>query len=125
MVWPVKLPCWSHTASPTGGSFSGNVPSPLGGGGGFGGGGTASVSVQLAGPDLATLNQISDQVIATMSTIPGMVDVQNSSNAGNPDGPISKTVLAPAAMLPKEHVTVGPAVALPADAVQVPPVEFV
>jgi hydrophobic/amphiphilic exporter-1 (mainly G- bacteria), HAE1 family len=64
---------------------SGNVPSPLGGGGGFGGGGTASVSVQLAGPDLATLNQISDQVIATMSTIPGMQDVQNSSNAGNPE----------------------------------------
>src|SRR5579859_833449 len=64
---------------------SGNVPSPLGGGGGFGGGGTASVSVQLAGPDLGTLNQISDQVIATMSTIPGIVDVQNSSIAGNPE----------------------------------------
>ncbi|MGI9146065.1 MAG: efflux RND transporter permease subunit, partial [Chloroflexota bacterium] len=64
---------------------SGNVPSPLGGGGGFGGGGTASVSVQLAGPDLATLNQVGDQVIATMSTIPGVVDVQNSSNAGNPE----------------------------------------
>ncbi|MCA1644101.1 MAG: efflux RND transporter permease subunit [Chloroflexi bacterium] len=64
---------------------SGNVPSPLGGGGGFGGGGTASVSVQLAGPDLSTLNQVADQVIATMSTIPGIVDVQNSSNAGNPE----------------------------------------
>jgi len=64
---------------------SGNVPSPLGGGGGFGGGGTASVSVQLAGPDLPTLNQVGDQVIATMSTIPGIVDVQNSSNAGNPE----------------------------------------
>jgi hydrophobic/amphiphilic exporter-1 (mainly G- bacteria), HAE1 family len=62
-----------------------NVQSPLGGGGGFGGGGTASVNVQIAGPDLATLNQISDQVIATMSTIPGMADVQNSSNAGNPE----------------------------------------
>jgi hydrophobic/amphiphilic exporter-1 (mainly G- bacteria), HAE1 family len=62
-----------------------NVQSPLGGGGGFGGGGTASVNVQLAGPDLDTLNQISDQVIATMSTIPGMADVQNSSNAGNPE----------------------------------------
>jgi hydrophobic/amphiphilic exporter-1 (mainly G- bacteria), HAE1 family len=62
-----------------------NVQSPLGGGGGFGGGGTASVNVQIAGPDLDTLNQISDQVIATMSTIPGMADVQNSSNAGNPE----------------------------------------
>ena len=66
-------------------TVNGNVPSPLGGGGGFGGGGTASVSVQLAGPDLSTLNQVGDQVIATMSTIPGIVDVQNSSNAGNPE----------------------------------------
>src|SRR6202521_2888195 len=64
---------------------NGNVPSPLGGGGGFGGGGTASVSVQLAGPDLSTLNSVGDQVIATMSTIPGIVDVQNSANAGNPE----------------------------------------
>jgi len=62
-----------------------NVQSPLGGGGGFGGGGTASVNVQLAGPDLATLNQISDQVIAELRTIPGMADVQNSSNQGNPE----------------------------------------
>ncbi|TMF05351.1 MAG: efflux RND transporter permease subunit, partial [Chloroflexi bacterium] len=62
-----------------------DVQSPLGGGGGFGGGGTASVNVQLAGPDLATLNQISDQVIATMSTIQGMQDVRNSSNTGNPE----------------------------------------
>jgi hydrophobic/amphiphilic exporter-1 (mainly G- bacteria), HAE1 family len=62
-----------------------NVPSPLGGGGGFGGGGTASVNVQIAGPDLSTLNQISDQVIATMGTIPGLQDVQNSSIAGNPE----------------------------------------
>ncbi|MDQ6672491.1 MAG: efflux RND transporter permease subunit [Chloroflexota bacterium] len=64
---------------------NGNVPSPLGGGGGFGGGGTASVSVQLAGPDLPTLNQVGDQVVTMMSTIPGIVDVQNSSNAGNPE----------------------------------------
>src|SRR5579859_1810318 len=62
-----------------------NVQSPLGGGGGFGGGGTASVNVQIAGPDLDTLNQVSDQVIATMSTIPGLADVQNSSLAGNPE----------------------------------------
>jgi HAE1 family hydrophobic/amphiphilic exporter-1 len=62
-----------------------NVQSPLGGGGGFGGSGTASVNVQIAGPDLATLNQISQQVMATMATIPGMADVQNSSDAGNPE----------------------------------------
>jgi len=62
-----------------------NVQSPLGGGGGFGGGGTSSVNVQIAGPDLDTLNQVSDQVIATMSTIPGLADVQNSSNSGNPE----------------------------------------
>src|SRR5205823_10331243 len=62
-----------------------DVPSPLGGGGGFGGGGNASVNVQIAGPDLSTLNQISDQVIATMSAIPGMADVRNSSNTGNPE----------------------------------------
>src|SRR5579864_2141707 len=36
---------------------SANISSPLGGGGGFGGGGTASVNVQIAGPDLDTLNQ--------------------------------------------------------------------
>jgi hydrophobic/amphiphilic exporter-1 (mainly G- bacteria), HAE1 family len=62
-----------------------DVPSPLGGGGGFGGGGNASVNVQIAGPDVPTLNQVSDQVIATMSTIQGMADVRNSSNTGNPE----------------------------------------
>jgi HAE1 family hydrophobic/amphiphilic exporter-1 len=62
-----------------------DAPSPLGGGGGFGGSGTNSVNIQIAGPDLSTLNQISDQVIATMGTVPGMVDVRNSSSAGNPE----------------------------------------
>jgi HAE1 family hydrophobic/amphiphilic exporter-1 len=62
-----------------------DVPSPLGGGGGFGGGGNASVNVQIAGPDVPTLNQISDQVIATMSSIQGVADVRNSSNTGNPE----------------------------------------
>jgi HAE1 family hydrophobic/amphiphilic exporter-1 len=62
-----------------------DVPSPLGGGGGFGGGGNSSVNVQIAGPDVPTLNQISDQVIATMSSIQGIADVRNSSNAGNPE----------------------------------------
>lgn len=66
-------------------TVSADVPSPLGGGGGFGGGGTASVSVQLAGPDLDTLNQVAAQVTVTMGTINGIVDVQNSSNAGNPE----------------------------------------
>ncbi|GAC1319334.1 MAG: efflux RND transporter permease subunit [Chloroflexota bacterium] len=64
---------------------SADAPSPLGGGGGFGGASTQSVNLQLAGPDLPTLDQVSDQVIATMSTIPGMADVRNSSAAGNPE----------------------------------------
>jgi HAE1 family hydrophobic/amphiphilic exporter-1 len=68
-----------------GATVSADVSSPLGGAGGFGGGGLASVNVQLAGPDLDTLNQVSDEFIATMSAIPGMTDVRNSSNAGNPE----------------------------------------
>ena len=50
-------------------TVSADVQSPLGGGGGFGGGGLASINLQLAGPDLDTLNQVSDEVLATLSTI--------------------------------------------------------
>src|SRR5919201_701934 len=66
-------------------TISADVQSPLGGAGGFGGGGLASVNLQLAGPDLDTLNQISDEVLATMSTIPGITDARNTSNAGTPE----------------------------------------
>jgi hydrophobic/amphiphilic exporter-1 (mainly G- bacteria), HAE1 family len=66
-------------------TVSADVQSPLGGGGGFGGGGLASINLQLAGPDLDTLNQISDEVLATLGTIPGMQDVRNTSNAGTPE----------------------------------------
>jgi HAE1 family hydrophobic/amphiphilic exporter-1 len=66
-------------------TVSADVQSPLGGAGGFGGGGLTSVNLQLAGPDLDTLNQISDEVIANMSAIQGLTDVRNSSNAGNPE----------------------------------------
>src|SRR5918911_3395969 len=68
-----------------GATVNADVQSPLGPGGGFGGGGLASVNLQLAGPDLDTLNQISDEVIATLGTIPGMQDVRNTSNAGTPE----------------------------------------
>src|SRR5438067_1984109 len=68
-----------------GATVSADVQSPLGGAGGFGGGGLTSINLQLAGPDLDTLNQISDEVIATLGTIPGMQDVRNSSNTGTPE----------------------------------------
>src|SRR5918911_1983104 len=66
-------------------TVSADVQSPLGGAGGFGGGGLASINLQLAGPDLDTLNQISDEVLVTLGTIPGMQDVRNTSNAGTPE----------------------------------------
>ena len=66
-------------------TISADVQSPLGGAGGFGGGGLSSINMQLAGPDLDTLNQISDEVLATLGTIPGMQDVRNTSNTGTPE----------------------------------------
>jgi len=66
-------------------TVSADVQSPLGGAGGFGGGGLTSINLQLAGPDLDTLNQISDEVTATLGTIPGLQDVRNTSNAGTPE----------------------------------------
>ena len=62
-----------------------NVQSPLGGGGGFGGGGTASVNVQIAGPDLSTLNQISDQVIATLRPSRAWRTCRTRATPGNPE----------------------------------------
>src|SRR5438552_10867841 len=62
-----------------------DVQSPLGGAGGFGGGGLTSINLQLAGPDLDTLNQISDEVLATMLAVPGITDARNTSNAGTPE----------------------------------------
>jgi HAE1 family hydrophobic/amphiphilic exporter-1 len=66
-------------------TINADVQSPLGGAGGFGGGGLASINLQLAGPDLSTLNQISDEVIAQMSAVEGITDVRNTSNAGTPE----------------------------------------
>ena len=68
-----------------GATINADVQSPLGGAGGFGGGGLASINLQLAGPDLDTLNQISDEVIAQMSAVQGLTDVRNTSNAGTPE----------------------------------------
>jgi HAE1 family hydrophobic/amphiphilic exporter-1 len=62
-----------------------DVSSPLGGAGGFGGGGLTSINLQLAGPELNTLNQVGDEVLATMLTIPGITDARNSSAAGTPE----------------------------------------
>jgi HAE1 family hydrophobic/amphiphilic exporter-1 len=62
-----------------------NINSPLGGGGGFGGTGTNSINLQLAGPDLDTLNKVSDQVLAALSTVDGLTDVRNTSDAATPE----------------------------------------
>jgi len=62
-----------------------NIQSPLGGGGGFGGGGTSSINLQLAGPDLVTLNQVAEQVQATLSTVPNLTDIRSSSEAATPE----------------------------------------
>jgi hydrophobic/amphiphilic exporter-1 (mainly G- bacteria), HAE1 family len=68
-----------------GATVNADVQSPLGVAGGFGGGGLTSINLQLAGPDLDTLNQLSDEVLATMLTIPGITDARNTSNAGTPE----------------------------------------
>ena len=62
-----------------------DIQNPLGGGGGFGGGGTSSINLQLAGPDLDTLNQVGAQVQAALSTVPSLTDVRNTSDQGTPE----------------------------------------
>ncbi|HET6317175.1 MAG TPA: efflux RND transporter permease subunit, partial [Chloroflexota bacterium] len=62
-----------------------DIQNPLGGGGGFGGGGTSSINLQLAGPDLDTLQQVAEQVQVGLSTVPNLTDVRNSSDQGNPE----------------------------------------
>jgi hydrophobic/amphiphilic exporter-1 (mainly G- bacteria), HAE1 family len=62
-----------------------NIQNPLGGGGGFGGGGTTSVNLQLAGPDLSTLNQVAEQVQVALSAVPNLTDVRSTSEAGTPE----------------------------------------
>ncbi|MDQ3811283.1 MAG: efflux RND transporter permease subunit, partial [Chloroflexota bacterium] len=68
-----------------GATVNGGVQNPLGGGGGFGGGGTSSINLQLAGPDLSTLNQVADQTQAALSTVPNLTDVRNTSEQGTPE----------------------------------------
>jgi HAE1 family hydrophobic/amphiphilic exporter-1 len=62
-----------------------DIQNPLGGGGGFGGGGTNSINLQLAGPDLDTLNQVSQQVQVGLSTVPNLTDIRNTSEQGTPE----------------------------------------
>lgn len=61
------------------------IQSPLGGGGGFGGGGTTSINLQLAGPNLDTLTQVSEQVQVALSTVPNLTDIRNTSEQGTPE----------------------------------------
>ncbi len=62
-----------------------DIQNPLGGGGGFGGGGASSVNLQLAGPDLDTLQQVAEQVQVGLSTVQGLTDIRNSSDQGTPE----------------------------------------
>ena len=62
-----------------------DVQSPLGGGGGFGGGGLTSINMLISGPDLTTLNQVSSQIQAAISTVPGVTDVRSSTDVGQPE----------------------------------------
>ncbi len=62
-----------------------DIQNPLGGGGGFGGGGTSSINLQLAGPDLDTLNQVAQQVQVALSTVSNLTDIRNTSEQGTPE----------------------------------------
>ncbi|HEX2032952.1 MAG TPA: efflux RND transporter permease subunit [Chloroflexota bacterium] len=55
-----------------------NLPSALGGGGN-------NVSVRVVGPDPAVLSQLADQFEGLLRRTPGVVEVSNSSQAGQPE----------------------------------------
>jgi HAE1 family hydrophobic/amphiphilic exporter-1 len=61
---------------------SASVSSPLGG---AGGGSNSSMSITVMGPDLDTLNQVTDEVETTLADVRGLSDLQNSSLAGLPE----------------------------------------
>jgi HAE1 family hydrophobic/amphiphilic exporter-1 len=61
---------------------SASVSSPLGGGAG---GSNSSMSITIMGPDLDTLNQVTDEVQTTLADVRGLSDLQNSSQAGLPE----------------------------------------
>jgi precorrin-6B methylase 2 len=54
-------------------------------GGGGGGGGQGDIQFVMQGPDLRELQRASDALAAKTRTIPGVVDVDTSLNAGNPE----------------------------------------
>jgi hydrophobic/amphiphilic exporter-1 (mainly G- bacteria), HAE1 family len=60
-------------------ALSTNLPSALGGGGG------GNVSIRLSGPDPAVLGQLADQYEAVLRRTPGIAEVTNSGQAGQPE----------------------------------------
>ena len=54
-------------------------------GGGPGGGGGGAIQFMVQGPDLAQLEKYSEQLRAKALTIPGLVDVDTTLNAGKPE----------------------------------------
>ncbi len=60
-------------------SLSTSLPSAFGGGGG------GNVSVRLVGPDPAVLGTLADQFEAVLRRTPGIVEVNNSGQAGQPE----------------------------------------
>ncbi|MDQ3701279.1 MAG: efflux RND transporter permease subunit, partial [Chloroflexota bacterium] len=56
-----------------------NLPSALGGGGGN------NVSIRIVGPDAVVLGQVADQYEGLLRRIPGIVEVNNSGQAGQPE----------------------------------------
>jgi hydrophobic/amphiphilic exporter-1 (mainly G- bacteria), HAE1 family len=63
-----------------GATFSAGVASPLGGPGGGG-----NINMDVTGPDLDTLQQVTDQITQATSGIPGLADLQNSSVSAAPE----------------------------------------
>lgn len=51
----------------------------------FGGGAGGAVNIVVEGPVLSTLNQVANHVMAAASQVPGLVDLQNTSQAGTPE----------------------------------------
>jgi HAE1 family hydrophobic/amphiphilic exporter-1 len=59
-------------------SLTTNLPSALGGGGN-------NVSIRLVGPDPEVLGQLADQYEGVLRRIPGIVEINNSGQAGQPE----------------------------------------
>lgn len=62
-------------------SFTFSAASSMGGGGG---GASTDVSLKILGDDMESVKKVSDEVLAEMKKIDGLVDVQSSFDGGNP-----------------------------------------